>query len=283
MRLATDAPMLQDILREFDNAGHTWAFVPTMGALHQGHLSLVDHARKYCDKVVVSVFVNPTQFGPNEDFAKYPRTFEQDQQLLASRNTDLVFYPTAQDIYPDGFQTYVNNQELGGILCGKSRQNHFQGVLTVVLKLFNLVRPDTAVFGQKDYQQFCLLSKMVKDLNVPVKMIGADTFREPDGLAMSSRNIYLNSDERKSAPFIFKALQKVRERFLQGEAQSANLIKIFAEILAQSPCQIITEYVEIRNEGTLQPYEGSSKEKPVVLFAGQLGSTRLIDNLRLSS
>ena len=255
------------------------AFVPTMGALHAGHLSLVDQARRLADRVVVSIFVNPTQFGPNEDFSKYPRTLQQYLQALAGK-ADAAFLPTAAGIYPDGYQTYVINKKMSDGLCGASRLNHFEGVLTVVLKLFNIVQPNFALFGKKDYQQWRLIETMVKDFNLSLQVLGCETFREADGLAMSSRNRYLSPAERQIATHISEGLVQVKNLVVSGEKEIKVLIEQF-KLVALRESAIHLEYVEIRKCQDLSLIEATIEDPAVMLIAARVGTTRLIDNIEL--
>ncbi len=263
------------------SAGKKLAFVPTMGALHDGHISLVKQARQTADAVIVSIFVNPTQFGPGEDFNRYPRTLTEDAKKLAEAGCDAVFLPNIATIYPEGFQTWVRNEPLENQLCGASRPGHFRGVLTVVLKLFNLVRPELALFGKKDYQQWRLIEKMAADLNVPLKVIGSETVREPDGLAMSSRNRYLKPEERAMAVAISRGLKAAVEKYKAGETNAATLTGIVAKEMASQPA-IKVEYLTICDQMSLAPVGESVKGPAVILLAAQLGTLRLIDNMELN-
>ena len=263
------------------SGGKKLAFVPTMGALHEGHLALVKQARQNADSVIVSIFVNPTQFGPGEDFNRYPRTLTEDARMLAEAGCDAVFLPNIATIYPEGFQTWIHNESLENQLCGASRPGHFRGVLTVVLKLFNLVRPDVAYFGKKDYQQWRLIEKMVADLNVPLKVIGSETVREPDGLAMSSRNRYLKPEQRPAAVAISRGMKAAVEKYKAGEFGSKVLISIVAKEIALQPA-IAVEYLTIREQISLAPVGDSIKGPAVILLAARLGDLRLIDNMELN-
>jgi pantoate--beta-alanine ligase len=250
--------------------------IPTMGFLHQGHLSLVDHIRTHCDKIIVSIFVNPKQFAPNEDLARYPRDFQRDEGLLAERGVDAIFYPTIDIMYPDGYCTYVEVEELGKVLCGQSRPDHFRGVTTVVAKLFNLTKCDIAAFGQKDYQQSHIISKMVKDLNIDLKLLICPIVREADGLAMSSRNIYLNPEERKNALYLHRAIRKARTLFENGVRDAQQLSQEMHREIGQTS-GIKIDYLEIVDAETLQPV-GIIDKKVVATGAIFVGKTRLIDN-----
>ncbi len=254
-------------------------FVPTMGALHAGHGQLVRSAREVSDFVVVSIFVNPTQFGPTEDFAKYPRTLEADRELCGECGADLIFAPTAAEVYPPGSTTFVEVPGISDVLEGPSRPGHFRGVCTVVLKLFQMVQPDRAHFGAKDAQQVRVVKAMVRDLNVPVEIRVEPTVREPDGLAMSSRNRYLSREERTVAPGIFRALQATRNRALAGEWDIARLESALAAELAAIPGARL-DYARIVDDATLATL--TRLDRPALaVVAVFLGTTRLIDNLTI--
>lgn len=255
--------------------------VPTMGALHDGHLSLVRAAQSQCDLVVVSIFVNPTQFGPTEDFGKYPRTFERDCELLEKEGVDLVFAPSVEEMYPGGAVTYVIVESISDKLCGRSRPGHFRGVTTVVSKLFHIVEPDLAFFGQKDAAQVAIIKRMVRDLNMPVEIVVCPIVREPDGLAMSSRNAYLTPEQRKSALVLSRALRRVQQVFDQGERNAARLIEAGKEVIAEEPA-VRLDYLEIVDPGTLEAVDTVSP-KSLVVMAGFVGTTRLIDNVLLGA
>jgi len=255
-------------------------FVPTMGALHEGHLSLVRAAIAQCDAVAVSIFVNPLQFGPNEDLAKYPQTFERDCELLRKEDVDFVFAPTVEEMYPEKAITYVTVEGLSEKLCGRSRPTHFRGVTTVVAKLFHIVEPDLAFFGQKDAAQAAIIRRMVRDLNFLVEIIVCPIVREPDGLAMSSRNAYLSSQERKSALVLYRALEEMRKNFDKGERNSRRLIEVGNKVLGQEAA-VRFDYLEIVDPDTLDPRE-EIRRPTLVAIAAFVGSTRLIDNILLS-
>jgi pantoate--beta-alanine ligase len=259
--------------------GRTVGFVPTMGALHEGHAALVRAAKAASDFVVVSIFVNPTQFGPKEDFAKYPRTLAADQKLCGTAGADLIFAPTVEEMYPEHSVTFVDTGTLGDHLCGATRPGHFRGVCTVVMKLFNIVQPDRSHFGAKDYQQARIIAQMVRDLNVPVEVHVEPTVREPDGLALSSRNRYLSAAERALAPRLQKALQATRERAQAGEIDAARLESaLHAELSAIPGARV--DYARVVDAKTLQPL--ARLDRPAVAaVAVFLGTTRLIDNLTL--
>ncbi|MCU0705841.1 MAG: pantoate--beta-alanine ligase [Fimbriiglobus sp.] len=262
------------------SAGKRIGFVPTMGALHAGHAELVRVAKRLTDFVVVSVFVNPTQFGPNEDFARYPRTLDEDRRISAEAGGDLVFAPSAAEMYPPNAVAFVEVPKLDAVLCGPRRPGHFRGVCTVVLKLFNIVRPDVAVFGAKDAQQAIILQKMVADLNVPVEMVIAPTVREADGLAMSSRNRYLSAAERAEAPKIFHALKCIEARVAAGETDVARLESALLAELRTIPGARV-DYANILDAELLTPM-GRLNRPALAAVAVFLGTTRLIDNLILS-
>jgi len=252
-----------------------------MGALHEGHLSLVRAAKTRCDVVAVSIFVNPTQFGPSEDFSKYPRNFERDQQLLEKEGVDLVFAPSVDEMYPRGAVTYVTVEGLSERLCGRSRPGHFRGVTTVVSKLFHISEPDKAFFGQKDAAQAAVIRRMVRDLNFPVEIVVCPIVREPDGLAMSSRNAYLDPQQRDSALVLYRSLSRVQEMFKAGERQISRLLSAGKEMFVQEP-SVRLDYFEIVDPDTLEPVAQIAKPA-LVAVAAFLGSTRLIDNLVLMS
>ncbi|EPF71830.1 MULTISPECIES: pantoate--beta-alanine ligase [Acinetobacter] len=252
-------------------------FVPTMGNLHEGHLSLVREARQLCDVVVVSIFVNPIQFGPNEDFDNYPRTLEQDSQLLAEAGCDIVFAPSVEQMYGKSPRlTNISVSEITEDLCGLQRPGHFDGVAVVVTKLFNIVQPNYAFFGQKDYQQLAVIRQFVRDLNIPLEVIGVPIVRAEDGLALSSRNGYLSEQERKTAPVIYQSLKNAEQALQQGEKLSEVLANIKA---ALTQAGFVVDYVEARTP-ELQKIDEFNQE--IVLFvAAKLGSTRLIDNMQI--
>ncbi len=260
-------------------AGQTLALVPTMGALHAGHAELIRAAKRRAGFVVVSIFVNPTQFGPKEDFGRYPRTLDADRALCAEAGADSIFAPEASEMYPEGSGTFVEVPKLDAALCGARRPGHFRGVCTVVLKLFNIVRPDLAVFGAKDAQQCIVLRKMVRDLDVPVELQIQPTVREADGLAMSSRNRYLSPAERSVAPQIFAALQSVRSRAEAGERDVAALRSGLHADLIDIPGAWI-DYADILDAESLETIDRLSKPT-LIAVAVFLGGTRLIDNLML--
>jgi len=252
-------------------------FVPTMGALHRGHISLVKKAKRECDFVAVSIFVNPAQFGPNEDYRKYPRTLQSDKAMLAKEKVDLLFYPSVQEMYPEGFSTFVEENFLSKVMCGRSRPGHFKGVCTVVAKLFNIITPAIAYFGHKDYQQAKILEKMVKDLNFALKITILPTIREKDGLAMSSRNAYLNSEQRKNATCLYSALMLAKLLIEKGERSPEKIINEMKKIIKLTP-QVRLDYVIIANAQTLRELK-AIEGKALIALAIFIGNTRLIDNL----
>ena len=264
------------------DAGRVIGLVPTMGALHDGHVRLIERCRAESGWVAVSIFVNPTQFGPSEDFTRYPRTIEDDLARCQNAGADLVFCPMAAAIYPNGPQsTFVEVPGLSDILEGDRRPGHFRGVATVVLKLFEIVRPDLAVFGQKDYQQQLVIRRMVADLHVPVRVVVEPTVREPDGLAMSSRNRYLGPEERQAAPVLHEALTKARQAVADGEASANRVRQILRETIESSELARL-DYAEVADADTLVPLDLLGPDtRAVALVAARVGPARLIDNLPL--
>ena len=259
--------------------GKRVGFVPTMGFLHEGHLSLVRKCREETDFCVVSIFVNPTQFGPGEDYRDYPRDEERDLSLLEKEGVDLVFIPTVEEMYPEGYQTYVEVVELSRPLCGRFRKGHFRGVATVVTKLFNAVTPHVAYFGKKDYQQYLIIKRMVLDLNMPVEIKALPIVREKDGLAMSSRNTYLNQEERAQAVALYRSLLRAKEAYERGERSAEKIRKAVEEELKRYPL-VKPQYVEVVDGETLQPAQ-EIKGKTLVAIAAFVGKARLIDNIIL--
>jgi len=266
---------MQNYALELRSQAKRIGFVPTMGYLHEGHLSLIEIAKKRCDIVGASIFVNPTQFGPNEDFSKYPRDEKGDTQKLAAAGADFLFLPTPATMYPEGFQTTVSLGEITKGLCGAHRPGHFDGVATVVLKLFNIVQPHLAVFGEKDYQQLAVIRKMAEDLNLPLEILGAPTARSPEGLALSSRNVYLSEEEKRQALSIYRSIQAVQEAYRKGERSAAKILAAAKKLFEALPCEI--DYLEIVDAKTLKSLE--VLDRPArYLVALRLGKTRLIDN-----
>ena len=265
--------------RDLRRAGKRLGFVPTMGALHEGHLSLVRAARASCDAVAASIFVNPTQFGPNEDLAKYPRTFDRDRELLEREGVKLLFAPSVEEMYPAGAMTWVTVEGLSDKLDGRSRPGHFRGVATVVAKLFHVVEPDAAFFGQKDAAQVAVIRRMVRDLNLPVQIVVCPIVREPDGLAMSSRNAYLNPEQRKQALILHRSLARMQELADAGERNAGKLMAAGREELAREK-SVRLDYLEIVDPDTLDPLPDISGGA-LAAVAAFVGSTRLIDNILL--
>lgn len=255
-------------------------FVPTMGYLHEGHLSLVRRARAECPAVAVSIFVNPTQFAPHEDFERYPRDLNRDLALLEKEGVDLVFAPSREEMYPEGFGTYVVLPAADEALEGAARPGHFRGVATVVCKLFNIVQPTRAYFGQKDAQQVMVVHQMVRDLNIPTTIVVLPTVREPDGLAMSSRNTYLSPDERRAAPVIYRGLQAAERLYASGERDAATLRHAVIAVLETEPL-LQPEYVSVADPLTLRELERVGERGALVSLAARVGSVRLIDNVLL--
>ena len=259
------------------DAGKRIGFVPTMGALHEGHLALVRAARAATDVVAASIFVNPTQFGPNEDLAKYPRTFERDRELLEREGVELLFAPSVEEMYPAGAVTWVTVEELSNKLDGRSRPGHFRGVTTVVSKLFHIVEPDAAFFGQKDAAQVAIIRRMVRDLVMPVEIVVCPIVREPDGLAMSSRNAYLDAAQRKQALVLHRSLAHVEKMVAEGEQNGSRLTAAGREEFAAEP-SVRIDYFEVVNPETLDPVEDISGGA-LIAVAAYIRNTRLIDNL----
>ncbi|HNY64048.1 MAG TPA: pantoate--beta-alanine ligase [Deltaproteobacteria bacterium] len=280
MEIIRTVAAMKDWVRAVKSRGETICLVPTMGYLHEGHLDLMRMGRPLADRLVISIFVNPTQFGVNEDLDKYPRDLPRDTALAESVGVECIFHPEAIDMYPKGYQTYVNVEEITDGLCGASRPGHFRGVTTVVAKLFNIVEPDVSVFGEKDYQQLTVIRKMVDDLNMTVKVLAHPTVREEDGLAMSSRNKYLNPEERRNALVLNRSLLKARERVKGGEHSAAAVRSEAEAAIAATPgCAI--DYIEIVHPDTLEPLE-RIEDRAVMALAVRVGKTRLIDNMTLA-
>ena len=278
MKIIKNIPALRNELKQY-RGNKIIGLVPTMGYFHDGHLCLMDRANKEADIVVVSLYVNPTQFGPNEDLDVYPRDFERDERLAKEHEVDIIFYPDNVEMYPADFKTFVYTEDLSRKLCGKSRINHFRGVTTIVAKLFNIIQPDLAVFGQKDHQQAIILQRMVEDLNIPVKMIIAPIIREKDGLAMSSRNKYLSYQEREEAVILSTALQNAKAAVEKGETSAATVRQQIIDLISTSPLAKI-EYVEIVNNKNLNTVK-TITTGTFAAVAVYYGQTRLIDNIIL--
>jgi pantoate--beta-alanine ligase len=267
---------MQQKAEELRLAGKVLGFVPTMGFFHEGHLELMRVAKKHCDVVIISIFVNPMQFGPKEDLTAYPRDLEGDLAKARQVGVDIAFVPTVDQIYPWDFESRVSVEKVTKHLCGLSRPTHFDGVTTIVAKLFNITKPHLAVFGQKDYQQLTVISRMVKDLNMDLQILGVPTYREPDGLAMSSRNSYLNAEERKSALCLKKSLDLAREMVSKGETRSATIKKAIEDLVRSHPYTQI-DYVNLCDPFTLDDVDNLTGETRLAL-AVKVGKTRLIDN-----
>ena len=279
MRIFNTIEDMRAACRAARRGGKRLGFVPTMGALHEGHLSLVRTARAACDVVAVSIFVNPTQFGPNEDLAKYPRDFERDRDLLEKEGVELLFAPSVEEMYPAGGVTWVTVEELSGKLDGRSRPGHFRGVTTVVAKLFHIVEPDAAFFGQKDAAQVAIIRRMVRDLKFPVEIVACPIVREADGLAMSSRNAYLDPAQRRQALVLHRALERVQRSWEAGERDAATLVAAGREEVAGEK-SVRLDYFEIVDPESLDPVKDLA-DGPLVAVAAFLGPTRLIDNILL--
>lgn len=279
MLIISSAAEVTALCKEARRSGKRVGLVPTMGALHEGHLSLIRTARSQSDAVVVSLFVNPRQFGPKEDLSKYPRTLEKDTALLQAEKVDFLFTPSVEEMYPPGASTWVTVERLSEKLDGRSRPGHFRGVTTIVAKLFNIVQPDLAFFGQKDAAQAAIIRRMVRDLDFDIRIMVCPIVREKDGLAMSSRNVYLNPEQRKAATVLYRALMRVQTLADQGESNSAKLITAGKQVIAEEP-QVRLDYLEIVKWDTLDPVPDISRGA-LVAVAAYVGETRLIDNVVL--
>jgi pantoate--beta-alanine ligase len=275
---AKDTESLQEALAALVQAGKTVALVPTMGALHTGHLSLIELAKQKADAVVLSIFVNPKQFGPNEDFAKYPRTLEADVTMAHECGVDVVYAPSVEDLYPQGFSTSISVGKMATILCGKTRPGHFDGVATVLTKLFLRILPHVAVFGEKDYQQLSIIRRLAEDLDLPVEILAASTFRESSGLAMSSRNRYLSADERALAPKIYEVLKSVAAVIVAGKTPVKTALE--QGVMTLGKAGFMVDYLELRDTDTLGVVD-TIDEPARLLVAAWLGNTRLIDNIEV--
>jgi pantoate--beta-alanine ligase len=282
MKVIKSIKILKDELKKLKLKGKSIGFVPTMGALHNGHLALIKEARKENDIVVVSIFVNPTQFGPNEDYLRYPRPFKEDVKKCKEAEVDYIFAPDVETMYPDDYLTFVKVEKLSDILCGAFRKNHFRGVATVVLKLFNIVKPDIAYFGLKDYQQFIIIKKMIEDLNLDIKIKGIPTVRDLDGVALSSRNTYLSKEEREEATLLYKSLLGAKDLILNGERNSKKIKKFIYKKLTSG--KIIKkkniDYISIVHPEKLEELKYIEKEA-VIALAVWVGKARLIDNIKI--
>lgn len=276
MKIVTTIKEAKEVINEWKSQGYSIGFVPSMGYLHEGHASLMKEAKKQTEKVAVSIFVNPTQFGPGEDYDAYPRDLDHDLAICEEQGVDLIFHPSVEEMYGKNYNTYVNMETLGEELCGKSRPIHFRGVCTVVTKLFNIIDPDKAFFGQKDAQQLAIIKRMVKDLNMKVQVIGCPIIREEDGLAKSSRNTYLNAEERKAALILSKAIFLGQSMVQNGERDVKTVLTAMKEKIETEPLAKI-DYVEVVDGETMQKVE-KMEESVLVAMAVYIGKTRLIDN-----
>jgi pantoate--beta-alanine ligase len=276
MNVINSIAQMQSFSESVRRQGKTISFVPTMGYFHEGHLELMRQAGKMADCLVVSIYVNPTQFGPKEDLSRYPRDFKRDSQMAQSVNVDVIFYPPDMEMYPENYQTYVNVEKVTRNLCGLTRPGHFRGVTTVCCKLFNIVKPHVCVFGKKDFQQFITIKRMVADLNINLEIIGLPTVREADGLAMSSRNVYLKENERPSALGLVKSLKSAQKLYDAGERKSSFIINEVTKLIESAP-YIDIEYIKICDTATLDDIDEITGET-VMALAVKVGTTRLIDN-----
>ncbi|HHO75471.1 MAG TPA: pantoate--beta-alanine ligase [Deltaproteobacteria bacterium] len=279
MKIIREVKAMKAYVRAIREKGETICLVPTMGYLHEGHLDLMRMGAPMADHLVISIFVNPTQFGPNEDLDMYPRNMERDEKLAASVGVECIFFPEARDMYPDGYATYVDVERITCGLCGASRPTHFRGVATVVAKLFNIVEPGIAIFGQKDYQQLAVIRRMVNDLNMNVKVVAHPTVREENGLAMSSRNKYLSPDQRRNALVLHRSLLYASSLVKSGEKNPAKIREEVMDMIANTP-ECVIDYVEIVDPDTLEPVESINADV-VMALAVKVGPTRLIDNMIL--
>ncbi len=281
MRIIRNIKQMSIVSKNLRLRGKSIGFVPTMGALHEGHLALIRKARKENDMVVVSIFVNPTQFGPKEDLKKYPRHFSQDARLCKREGVDIIFYPEANRMYPDNYKTYVDVEKLSEVLCGRFRPAHFRGVATVVTKLFNIVQPDISYFGRKDAQQAIIIKKMVEDLNIPLRIKIMPTVREGNGLAMSSRNVYLSPGERKDAVILHQALNLAKNLITQGNRNTVYIVQKMRQLINQKKTAKV-QYISIVNLRDLKPVN-KIKGRVLIALAVWIGKTRLIDNIIINS
>ncbi|MFC1512457.1 pantoate--beta-alanine ligase [bacterium] len=278
MQIIKSPKRIRTIITQQKQKGKTIGFVPTMGMLHKGHLSLIRAAKKNTDFVVVSIFINPLQFGPKEDFKQYPRNIKKDKSLLKQERVDLIFYPNAKDIYKNNFSTYVEETSLTQNLCGRSRTGHFKGVTTVVCKLFNIVQPDAAYFGQKDYQQAMVIKKMTEDLNLPVNIKTCPIIREKSGLALSSRNFYLNIHERKDAGILYQSLKLAKKSLKQNKNSVLKTKNIIRTLIKTKVPKAKIDYIEILDKDNLQSVNRFNKDVLIAL-AVRISGVRLIDNI----
>lgn len=281
MNIISDFVEMQRHAESHRRLGQKIGLVPTMGFLHEGHLSLIRVLRAKCDILVVSIFINPTQFGPNEDYSEYPRDLSRDVALCRKEEVDIIFNPSRDQMYPESYHTFVNVEKISEIMCGASRPGHFQGVTTIVTKLFNITKPHLAIFGEKDYQQLQVIKKLVRDLNIDVKILSAPIVREFDGLALSSRNKYLNKEERKKALVLYQSLQTAKEMVKAGNRDTLKIKKKIESLFKGIPNTRL-DYVEIVDSETLETVEDISGSV-VVALAVHIGDTRLIDNVYLKN
>jgi len=279
MEVITTVSGMKAYVKALKARGETICLVPTMGYLHEGHLDLMRIGRTLADHLITSIFVNPTQFAPTEDLAKYPRDFDRDKALSEGVGVECIFYPDAAQMYPAGYSTYVNVEDITTRLCGIARPTHFRGVTTVVAKLFNIVDPDVSVFGEKDYQQLTVIKRMVEDLNMNVRIVSHPTVREQDGLAMSSRNKYLSPRQRTDATILRKSLVKAQEMVAAGEKDTSKIIGLAKEMISSVP-EAVVDYVEIVHPDTLESLK-KIESRAVMALAVRFGNTRLIDNMEL--
>lgn len=278
MKIIKSINQIKNGIKRYKRNGKLIGFVPTMGCLHKGHLSLAYAARRECDIVVMSIFVNPAQFGPREDFKRYPRNIKRDERLAKKAGVEIIFYPSVKTMYPEGYSTFVNVEGITTRLCGAFRPGYFRGVVTVVTKLFNIVEPDIAYFGQKDAQQAIVIKRMVKDLNMDIKIKILPIVRESSGLAMSSRNVYLSTDERRDANILFIALQEARRMIKLGVVDSRRIIERMRSLIKSKPSVSKIDYIKIVDLERLLPVN-KIKNRVLIVFAVWFGETRLIDNI----
>ena len=286
MEIIESAKQMQETSMSLRKLNHTIGFVPTMGYLHKGHISLIKKAKNDCSKVILSIFVNPTQFGAGEDYEKYPKDFDRDKKLAAAAGTDYIFIPSAGEMYTEGFKTSVKVKELDSVMCGSFRPGHFEGVCTVVAKLFNITLPHRSYFGLKDYQQYLIIKKMVKDLNFPLRIVGCPIIREEDGIAMSSRNKYLSVNERKNAVILSECLKLAESLIRNGFTDLEHIRKTAFEKLCGNTCVSKVDYFDFRDSETLENISSINKDdfkssgsNLLIACAAWVGSTRLIDNM----
>jgi len=277
-----DVTEMQRTAERLRNSGRRLGVVPTMGFLHEGHLALIRTARERSDAVITTIFVNPTQFGPGEDFERYPRDFDRDRSLASSAGTEYIFAPETSAIYPEDYCTYINSERLTTVLEGKSRPGHFRGVTTIVAKLFNITRPHVAVFGQKDAQQVVVVRQLIRDLNFDIELVVVPVVRERDGLAMSSRNAYLTEEQRRQAPVLFHSLKVAEQRMREGESSCARLINEMKELIT-ARSSVVIDYVSIADAASLEELTSiDNRTSILVSLAARFGKTRLIDNVAVT-